>query len=123
MRYVTKQGSNRYISLKRRAGRFLFVTIRDAQTPVTIRRIGHLANIRMPIGLYLFQHLFFGGATLMSEETRPVVGGNQDPIVLLRPVPLNGIHFLLTKRNQLEVSYIVVPEKGIIWLADDGRGD
>jgi len=44
MRYVTKQGSNRYVSLKRRAGRFLFVTIRNAAAPVTIRRIGLVSS-------------------------------------------------------------------------------
>jgi alpha-L-rhamnosidase len=44
MRYITKQGANRYISLKRRAGRFLFVTIRNAKSPLTIRNIGLISS-------------------------------------------------------------------------------
>lgn len=36
MRYITKKGINRFTSLKRRAGQYLFVTIRNAKSPVDI---------------------------------------------------------------------------------------
>ncbi|MGE4488781.1 MAG: family 78 glycoside hydrolase catalytic domain [Kiritimatiellales bacterium] len=39
MRYITKEGLNRYVSLKRRSGRFLFVTFRNLSAPVEIRRL------------------------------------------------------------------------------------
>ena len=39
MRYITKQGRNRFVSLKRRAGRYLFVTLRNQKSPVRIRKI------------------------------------------------------------------------------------
>lgn len=37
MRYITRQGVNRYTSLKRRSGRYLFLTLRQQRTPVAIR--------------------------------------------------------------------------------------
>ncbi|MCF7816461.1 MAG: family 78 glycoside hydrolase catalytic domain [Kiritimatiellales bacterium] len=39
MRYITKTGSNRYTSLKRRSGRFLFVTFRNMTTPVELLKL------------------------------------------------------------------------------------
>lgn len=39
LRYITKKGTNRFTSLKRRAGRYLFVTLRNQKSPVTIRSI------------------------------------------------------------------------------------
>lgn len=39
MRYVTKQGVNRFTSLKRRSGRYLFVTLRNQKTPVEIKQM------------------------------------------------------------------------------------
>jgi len=39
LRYVTRAGANRFTSLKRRAGRYLFVTLRNLQNPVRIRKI------------------------------------------------------------------------------------
>ncbi|WP_165246762.1 alpha-L-rhamnosidase-related protein [Paludisphaera soli] len=39
MRYVTKKGVNRFTSIKRRSGRYLFVTLRNQQTPVAIRNL------------------------------------------------------------------------------------
>lgn len=39
MRYITKRGVNRFTSLKRRAGQYLFVTIRNAESPVEIRSV------------------------------------------------------------------------------------
>ncbi|AMV40823.1 alpha-L-rhamnosidase N-terminal domain-containing protein [Planctomyces sp. SH-PL62] len=39
MRYVTKKGVNTFTSLKRRSGRYLFVTLRNQKTPVTIRNL------------------------------------------------------------------------------------
>ena len=39
MRYITRAGANRFTSLKRRAGRYLFVTLRNLHSPVRIRKI------------------------------------------------------------------------------------
>jgi len=39
MRYITKNGVNRFRSLKRRAGQYLFVTIRNQKSPVEIRSV------------------------------------------------------------------------------------
>jgi hypothetical protein len=37
LRYITKAGSNRFTSLKRRSGRHVFLTLRNQKTPVRIR--------------------------------------------------------------------------------------
>ena len=42
MRYITRAGLNRFVSLKRRSGRYLFITIRNNKQPV---RIHHIALI------------------------------------------------------------------------------
>jgi hypothetical protein len=34
MRYITKKGFNRFVSLKRRSGRYIFITIRNQKSPV-----------------------------------------------------------------------------------------
>ena len=39
MRYITRDGLNRFISLKRRSGRYLFVTLRNQTSPVAIRKL------------------------------------------------------------------------------------
>ncbi len=39
LRYVTKKGVNRFTSLKRRSGRYLFVTLRNQKTPVEIKSL------------------------------------------------------------------------------------
>jgi hypothetical protein len=39
MRYITHEGSNRFISLKRRSQRYLFITLRKQTRPVRIRKI------------------------------------------------------------------------------------
>ena len=39
LRYVCKEGYNRFVSLKRRSGRYLFLTLRNHQRPVHIRRV------------------------------------------------------------------------------------
>lgn len=39
MRYVTRAGANRFTSLKRRSGRYLFVTLRNQHAPVRIRKL------------------------------------------------------------------------------------
>lgn len=39
LRYVTKKGVNRFTSLKRRSGRYLFVTLRNRKTPVEIKSL------------------------------------------------------------------------------------
>lgn len=38
-RYVTREGLNYFVSQKRRAGRYLFLTLRDLQAPVRIRLV------------------------------------------------------------------------------------
>jgi hypothetical protein len=39
LRYITREGVNRYTSLKRRSGRYLFVTLRNFKKPVSIRHL------------------------------------------------------------------------------------
>lgn len=39
MRYIAKKGINRFTSVKRRAGQYLFVTLRNQKSPVEIRSI------------------------------------------------------------------------------------
>ncbi|MCK5675963.1 MAG: alpha-L-rhamnosidase N-terminal domain-containing protein [Verrucomicrobia bacterium] len=39
MRYITKQGTNRFTSLKRRSGQYLFVTLRNQKSPVEIKSL------------------------------------------------------------------------------------
>ena len=39
LRYVTRAGLNRFTSLKRRSGRYLFITLRDFKAPVAIRHL------------------------------------------------------------------------------------
>lgn len=38
MRYITRAGANRFTSLKRRSGRYVFITLRNQRTPVQIRK-------------------------------------------------------------------------------------
>ncbi len=37
LRYITHEGANRFTSLKRRSGRFIFITLRNQKAPVRIR--------------------------------------------------------------------------------------
>ncbi len=37
MRYITREGANRFTSLKRRAGRYIFVTLRNQRAPLRLR--------------------------------------------------------------------------------------
>lgn len=37
LRYITKQGDNRFTSLKRRSGRYVFLTLRNQHSPVRLR--------------------------------------------------------------------------------------
>ena len=39
LRYITKEGVNRFTSLKRRSGRYLFITLRNQKSPVSIRNL------------------------------------------------------------------------------------
>lgn len=39
MRYICREGLNQFISLKRRSGRYLFLTLRDMTGPVSIRKV------------------------------------------------------------------------------------
>lgn len=38
MRFITREGANRFTSLKRRSGRYLFLTLRNQSAPVAIRK-------------------------------------------------------------------------------------
>ncbi|MFZ2656766.1 MAG: family 78 glycoside hydrolase catalytic domain [Victivallales bacterium] len=49
MRYVCKDGRNKFVSLKRRSGRYIFITIRRQRSPVEIRNIG-LIESTYPVG-------------------------------------------------------------------------
>lgn len=40
LRYITQQGDNHYTSLKRRSGRYVFLTLRNQQSPVRLRHFG-----------------------------------------------------------------------------------
>jgi len=44
-RYVCKQGMNRFTSLKRRSGRYLFITLRNQNKNVSIRKIGIIESL------------------------------------------------------------------------------
>lgn len=39
LRYITKQGANSFFSLKRRSGRYIFITLRNLRSPITFRKI------------------------------------------------------------------------------------
>jgi hypothetical protein len=39
MRYVTRKGGNKFTSLKRRSGRYIFITLRNQKAPVKFQRI------------------------------------------------------------------------------------
>ena len=39
MRYITSQGANRFTSLKRRSGQYVFITLRNQHSPVHIRHL------------------------------------------------------------------------------------
>jgi hypothetical protein len=39
MRYITRKGNNLFTSIKRRSGRYLFITLRNQSSPVLIRRL------------------------------------------------------------------------------------
>jgi hypothetical protein len=48
LRYITKQGVNRFTSLKRRSGRYVFLTLRNQQAPVRLRHV-HLVESTYPV--------------------------------------------------------------------------
>ncbi|HYG36097.1 MAG TPA: alpha-L-rhamnosidase N-terminal domain-containing protein [Clostridia bacterium] len=50
MRYITSAGHNRFTSLKRRSGRYLFVTLRNQKSPVRIRHF-QLISSTYPVNL------------------------------------------------------------------------
>ncbi len=45
MTYITQKGLNRYVSLKRRSGRYIFITLRNFRRPVQIRRLGVIESL------------------------------------------------------------------------------
>ena len=63
MRYVCKKGVNRFTSLKRRSGRFLFVTLRNMTSPVRIRSI-QLIESTYPVS---YQGLFSCSDTRLDQ--------------------------------------------------------
>jgi len=48
MRYITKVGFNKFISLKRRSGRYIFITFRNQSSPIKIRKF-HLIESTYPV--------------------------------------------------------------------------
>lgn len=50
MRYITRAGVNRFTSLKRRSGRYLFLTLRQQRSPVQIRHF-QLISSTYPVNL------------------------------------------------------------------------
>lgn len=60
MTYTTQKGLNRYVSLKRRSGRYIFITLRNFRRPVQIRRLGVIES------LYPAE---YQGAFVCSDET------------------------------------------------------
>jgi hypothetical protein len=44
MRYITREGLNRFTSTKRRSGRYLFITLRNQEAPVRIRKLQVVAS-------------------------------------------------------------------------------
>jgi hypothetical protein len=45
LRYIAKSGINRFISLKRRSVRYLFVTLHNQKTPVEIRKVNVIESV------------------------------------------------------------------------------
>ncbi|MEN6383587.1 MAG: alpha-L-rhamnosidase N-terminal domain-containing protein [Phycisphaerales bacterium] len=45
MRYITRKGVNSFTSLKRRSGRYIYITLRNQKTPVKFRRIQLIESI------------------------------------------------------------------------------
>ena len=48
MRYITRAGANRFTSLKRRSGRYVFLTLRNQKSPVQIRNF-HVVESTYPL--------------------------------------------------------------------------
>lgn len=48
LRYITRQGNNHFTSLKRRAQRYVFITLRNQHAPVKIRNV-HLVESTYPV--------------------------------------------------------------------------
>jgi alpha-L-rhamnosidase len=71
LRYVAKSGSNRFTSLKRRSGRYLFVTLRNQKTPVEIKQlrvIESTAPVQTPAS-FQCNDTMLNKAWQMSERT------------------------------------------------------
>jgi alpha-L-rhamnosidase len=71
MRYITRKGANRFTSLKRRAGRYLFLTLRNQKTPVrikTVRIIESTAPVR-PAGSFFCSDPLLTRIWGISERT------------------------------------------------------
>ncbi|QHI68521.1 alpha-L-rhamnosidase-related protein [Tichowtungia aerotolerans] len=71
LRYVTKKGMNRFTSLKRRSGRYLFVTLRNQKTPVEIKQF-RVIESTAPVqatGSFKCSDPMLNKAWAMSERT------------------------------------------------------
>jgi len=71
MRYVTKKGVNRFTSLKRRSGRYLFVTLRNQKTPVEIKNLRIIESTAPvePVGSFSCSDPMLNRVWKMSERT------------------------------------------------------
>ena len=71
MRYVTKKGANRFTSLKRRSGRYLFVTLRNQKTPVEIKQFRVIESTApvQAVGSFKCSDPMLNKAWKMSERT------------------------------------------------------
>ena len=71
LRYITKRGVNRFTSLKRRSGRYLFMTLRGQKAPVVVkslRLIESTAPVR-PVATFRCSDPLLEKAWSMSERT------------------------------------------------------
>jgi alpha-L-rhamnosidase len=71
MRYITKQGINRFTSLKRRSGRYLFVTLRNQKSPVEIRSLRVIESTAPveAVGSFVCSDPMLNKVWKMSERT------------------------------------------------------
>jgi len=71
LRYVTKKGVNRFTSLKRRSGRYLFVTLRNQKTPVEIKSLRIIESTALveAVGSFECSDPMLNRVWKMSERT------------------------------------------------------
>jgi alpha-L-rhamnosidase len=71
LRYITKKGVNRFTSLKRRSGRYLFMTLRNQKSPVEIKRLRVIESTApvKPSGSFSCSDPVLNDVWKMSERT------------------------------------------------------